>query len=241
MQERSSILPRCRRTSLTSGACALRCRSRVVYAPRMSIRIAKPSDLTYIIALAAKNADALGFLTRAATENYIERRKVTLARENGDPCGFLLTSARDRAEVRIFQACVQYDARGLRHGIAMLSGLITEAASHGAHQISLHCRDGLASNAFWQACGLHLTSIIPGGHTRRRVVNVWTLPIHEALHLPTHPYAADAGAAFRMGAQGGEGAPREEAANHARRLLAAYTGSTAGVAAADAFHAEALG
>lgn len=200
----------------------------------MSISTANLRHLPYIVDLAKKNADALGFLTREATAVYIDRRNVTLARENGDPCGFLLTSRRNKSEVRIFQACVQYDARGLTHGINMLSSLISEAAANGTYQISLHCRDGLQSNAFWKACGLHLSSIIPGGHTRRRVVNVWSLQLSEALHLPTHPYAANFLSQIRSSPEGCFGATPPERTAAIEALIATATAATNAASAAAA-------
>ena len=156
----------------------------------MSVTRANSRHLSFLRHLQDQNSLALGFLTPAAQLAYIERGRVTLARDNGDPVGYFLTSTRARRDVRIFQACVQFDARGLTHGLDMAAQLITEAAHYGSTSISLHCRDGLESNAFWQACGFALKEILPGGHARGRVVNVWHLDIAAALQLPTHPYAA---------------------------------------------------
>src|SRR5579864_1675478 len=127
----------------------------------MAIHISQPTDLTYSVDLAKKHSDALGFIPRQAVENHLLTGHIRMARENGDPCGFFLTSGLQR-QVRIFQACVQMDARGLDHAKNLLSDLVVRSAAAGAERITLHCRDELESNGFWSACGFTLASIIPG-------------------------------------------------------------------------------
>ncbi len=162
----------------------------------VSIAPANARDLSYIVSLSRRHADALGFLTRGAMQAYLDRGRVTIARENGDPCGYFLTGGLNES-VRIFQACVQLDARNLKHGWALGSELITRAAAAGSKEITLHCRDGLDSNAFWAACGFSLTSCICGGSARRKIVNIWTLQIADALTNPALPYSANFLASIR--------------------------------------------
>lgn len=154
------------------------------------ISVSTPSDLKYIVSLANRHAEELGFLTKSAMENYLLTNRVRMARENGDPCGFFLFNGL-KSEVKIFQACVQMDARGLDHGRALLGDLIARAAAAGSRRISLHCRDGLVSNGFWSACGFSLSSCAPGGGARRKIVNTWSLTISQALSNPSLPYAAE--------------------------------------------------
>lgn len=156
---------------------------------RMSIELANPTAFKYIVALAKKHATELGFIPAAAMENYLHRGRITLARENDDPCGFFLVGKLGVPQLRIFQACVQYDARGLKHGLLLLSDLITKAADSGTEFLSLHCRDGLESNGFWSACGFHLAEISAVGTSRRKVVHTWHLRIGDALADASLPYA----------------------------------------------------
>lgn len=149
---------------------------------------ATPSDLPYIVSLSKRHAEELGFLPREAMAAYLDRQRVTLARENGEPCGYFLTSAL-QPQTRIFQACVQLDARGLGHARELLGDLIAQAAIAGSSKISLHCRDGLASNGFWSACGFTSAGLILGGAARRKIVHVWALSIADALDNPALPYA----------------------------------------------------
>lgn len=155
----------------------------------MSIHLAQPHDLPYLVHLSKKNAEALGFLPRAAMAGHIDQNHVSLATENGDPCGYFLTGDRTRQQIRIFQACVQHDARGLHHGLRLLSSLITQAAFAGTHFLSLHCRDGLESNAFWSACGFEIGHLQLGGQARKKIVIQWELDIRKALSNPSLPYA----------------------------------------------------
>src|SRR5258707_1628099 len=105
------------------------------------IQKAIATDLPYIVSLSKRHADELGFLPRAAMASYLDRQRVTLARENGDPCGYFLTSGL-QPQIRIFQACVQLDARGLGHARELLGDLIARAAISGSQRITLHSRDG---------------------------------------------------------------------------------------------------
>lgn len=165
----------------------------------MSIEISKPSDLPYIVHLSKVHAEELGFLTRSAMATYLDSNRVTMARENGEPCGYFLTS-HHRQQTRIFQACVQMDARGLGHAQSLLSDLIRRSAAAGCQRLTLHCRDGLASNGFWSACGFSCTRLIPGGGARRKIVNQWELRVFDALRNPSLPYAADFVRQFQAGA-----------------------------------------
>lgn len=157
---------------------------------RVSITLATPADLAYIVHLSKRHAKEVGFLTRYAMDAYLQKGRVTMARENGDPCGYFLVGAGGQT-LRIFQAAVQLDARGLDHGKRLLSQTIRQGISNHATAITLHCRDGIGSNGFWSACGFSLDGIIFGGKSRRRLINCWRLDIRAALANPSLPYASD--------------------------------------------------
>jgi hypothetical protein len=184
----------------------------------MSIHKATAADLSYVIDLSKRHATELGFIPRAAVVNYLERDRVTLARENNDPAGFFLVGKLGVPQLRIFQACVQYDARGLNHGIALLSDLITKAAFSGTEFLSLHCRDGLESNGFWSACGFTSGGLILGGQARRKIVHNWELRITDALANPALPYARCYLAALGARAQTGAITPTGRALTPAPQI-----------------------
>lgn len=154
----------------------------------MPIAPATELDLPYVVHLAQRHCTELGFLTRTAMAQYLERGRVTIARENGEPCGYFLIGA-DTNEIRIFQAAVQLDARGLAHGRDLLSGVLIRAAAIGSTAVTLHCRDGLHSNGFWSACGFQLAAPIFGGGARRKIVNTWRICVRDAIANPSLPYA----------------------------------------------------
>lgn len=167
----------------------------------MAHRIATERDWSYILGLSKKHAEELGFIPAAAMQNYLQRGRVSLATENGDPAGYFLTGGLETRQLRIFQACVQIDARGLKHGILLLSDLITRAAASGTHFLSLHCRDGLESNGFWSACGFKNGGLILGGQARKKIVMQWELDIRDAISNPSLPYAGHLLASLRAGTQ----------------------------------------
>lgn len=168
-------------------------------AVHMAITVSSPQDLKYIVSLSKVHAEELGFLTRSAMEHYLLTHRVRMARENGEPCGYFLTSS-VKHTTRIFQACVQIDARGLHHAQSLLGDLLSRAAAGGAVKLSLHCRDGLESNGFWSSCGFRLATVAPGGAARRKIVNTWELGVAEAFSNPSLPYAAEFFRRIRAGA-----------------------------------------
>lgn len=165
----------------------------------MATRLATSRDWSYVLNLSKKHAEELGFIPAAAMQNYLHRGRVSMATENGDPAGYFLAGGLSVRQLRIFQACVQTDARGLRHGLFLVSDLITRAASSGTQFITLHCRDGLESNGFWSACGFRLASTHLGGAARKKIVHTWQLDLRDALRDPALPYASHLLASLRAG------------------------------------------
>lgn len=166
------------------------------------IDVSTPADLSYIVALSKKHAEELGFLSRAAMEHYLLTNRVRMARENGDACGYFLTSSLG-TRCRVYQAAVQLDARGLAHGQSLLADLIARGAAVGTRSITLHCRDGLASNGFWSACGFSCSSLQLGGSARRKIINCWSLDVAAAISNPSLPYAAAILRRLAAGAEAG--------------------------------------
>lgn len=164
----------------------------------MAVTPANSADLSYIVSLSKRHAEEVGFLTTSAMQAYLDRGRVTMALENGDPCGYFLTGGM-APRIRIFQACVQLDARGLKHGQSLLADLITRAAQRGGQLLTLHCRDGLESNGFWTACGFKTRGLLLGGSARKKIVHEWELKISDALANPSLPYARHFFTSLRAG------------------------------------------
>lgn len=131
---------------------------------------AAPADLAYVVALQKRNHEALGFIPRAALAEKIDRGRIWLATENGDPAGYLHHGSLAVPEVRVFQAAVQYDARRRHLGLALVADLLARARAASARGVSLRCLDFLDANDFWTAAGFHRLTTEPGA---RGTLNVW--------------------------------------------------------------------
>lgn len=138
--------------------------------PLPPVTAATPRDLPYVVALQKRHADALGFIPRLALEQKIELGRIRLARENGEPAGFLHHGSLARPEVRVFQAAIQYDARRRRMGLALVDDLVRRATDAGARGVSLRCLSFLEANEFWDAAGFRLLTTEPGA---KGTLNVW--------------------------------------------------------------------
>ncbi len=137
-------------------------------------------DLRYIDALAHKNSEAVSFLPRPRLEQYAAAGQILMACENGEPCGYLIHGNGDRW-CRIYQACVQYDARRREHGLELLRRLVTKAEGQGFDGLSLWCAEDVEANAFWRAAGFTWAGQRDGGARRGRKHNRWILWIRPLL------------------------------------------------------------
>lgn len=142
-----------------------------VTAPLSAVRTATPADLAYVVKLQKAYGDALGFIPRAALAYKIDRCRVHLALENGEPAGYLHHGSMAASpEVRIFQAAIQYDARRRHLGLALVDDLICRAIAADARAVSLRCLSQLDANDFWRAAGFRLQGTEPGA---KGTLNVW--------------------------------------------------------------------
>lgn len=140
--------------------------------------------IDFIANLAKKHTDALGFIPRPTLEKYIDNGQVLIARENGEPCGFLVYGA-GWPRLRIYQACIQYDAQRQAHGLALVGRLIAFASARGYDAISLWCADDLPANMFWLAAGFQRLRSKPGGRRRGRQLNLWVYWLPTLIERPT--------------------------------------------------------
>ena len=130
----------------------------------------------YADSLARKNSEALSFIPKPRLEQYAANGQLMIAIENGEPCGFLL-HGNGWPVMRIYQSCIQYDARRREHGFKLIALLIGKAAQHGYEAICLKCAADLEANAFWREAGFRFIRAIPGGTRRGRTLNVWYMPL----------------------------------------------------------------
>lgn len=130
----------------------------------------------YCIDLHRRNSEHLGLLPADSMRWYAERGQVFTVRENGALCGYLIAGLKPPWS-RIWQACVEYDLRGIGHGRTLVADLTRAALARGCTGITLRCREGMAANTFWRALDFVLVGSVPGGGRRGRPLNVWAKSI----------------------------------------------------------------
>ncbi len=140
--------------------------------------LTQSSVVAYVCDLAKKNSEALSFIPTPRLERYAEVGQILLAEENGEPCGFIVHGS-GWPQMRVYQACVQYDARRREHGMSLVARLADKARRAGCSEIRLACADDLEANRFWAEAGFALCRQKAGGQRRGRTHNVWALALSE--------------------------------------------------------------
>lgn len=133
----------------------------------------QPCDpLPYVLDLARKHYEEIGFLPAPRLEQYRDRGQLWTADENGEPCGFLVWG-NGWPVLRVYQVCIQYDAQRRLHGAALIGRLINKAEAEGYDRISCWVADDIPANDFWNAMGFRKSGEREGGKHRQRKHNAW--------------------------------------------------------------------
>jgi ribosomal protein S18 acetylase RimI-like enzyme len=135
-------------------------------------RIQQERVLKYVVSLSRKHFEEIGFIPQTTLERYVKRGQLWIAQENNEPCGFLVYG-NGWPILRIYQACVQYDAQRREHGLNLVRRLIGYADARGYESISLYCADDLESNKFWKEAGFKFAGQRDNGNSRGRKHNRW--------------------------------------------------------------------
>lgn len=138
----------------------------------MIVRQASELDLAYVMSLMRANRESVGGLPSPAVLERIERGTLKLGELNGEPCGYLLYDYRDNI-LRIPQACIQYDARRRKYGIALVNQLLADYPN--TDEIRLRCAADLEANLFWRDMGFTCVGTTNGGRRRGRRINSWAM------------------------------------------------------------------
>lgn len=123
--------------------------------------------LPYVLDLARKHYEEIGFLPSPKLEEYQASGQLWVADENGEPCGFLVWG-RGWPVLRVYQVCIQYDAQRRLHGAQLVGKLINKAEAEGYERISCWVADDIPANEFWQAMGFVKVAEREGGKKRGR-------------------------------------------------------------------------
>ena len=133
----------------------------------------------FAVDLARKNCEALLFIPAPRIEEYERQGRLLIGQENGEPCGFLIYG-NGYPTLKIYQACIQYDARRHASGLALVDRLKAIAVAQG-RDISLWCASDLEANRFWEAVGFRHVARRNGGSRRQRVHFGWRCDLAPSL------------------------------------------------------------
>jgi len=143
---------------------------------------ATASDLTYIDHLQKKNAEELAFYPSQVFEREVDNFRVLLARVNNEPAGYIYHGALTE-QVKIHQACIEYDLRGQLYGAALVRHLIDLVQAYDGLSITLRCGSDIAANGFWKAMGFYCQGVTAGGIRRMRDINNWRYDLQPQLFV----------------------------------------------------------
>lgn len=145
-----------------------------------SLRLASIADRSFVDSLALKFCRQVGFLPKEALDQYIERKEVTLALENGEASGFILAKralATNPLVRAITQAAICYDAQRRQAGTALVAATAEAAIAAGQLALQCSCREGLEANDFWKACGFEQITRLYSTARRTKVRLLWRLQL----------------------------------------------------------------
>ncbi len=145
--------------------------------------------LPYVRDLMEKNYEAVGFIPLPRLEDYAQREQILVQYENDQPCGYL-AFGNGWPVLKVYQCCIQVDARRAAQATALVDKLISIARERNCVAISLWCADDLESNGFWQATGFHFAGKREGGRARGRMPNKWVLLVTGTAQLQLFGEAA---------------------------------------------------
>ena len=115
--------------------------------PVTTISVMAIADLDAVDELMKRNVGTLGFLPRAALEDYLTREGVLGAKtQDGRLVGYLMYAA-NRDRFRIAQLCVSEEGRGKGVARNLLEALKVSASTQKV--ITLRCRNDFPAHRMW--------------------------------------------------------------------------------------------
>ncbi len=153
-----------------------------------TVEVIDARTFKYVHHLQNLHRSEVGFLPTVALREYQDRRQLWMARENGAPCGYLAWGSfrgqrpvRNPYDLKIIQACIDYEAQRSTHGTKLVTDLEALAILAGIETVSLWCADDLPANRFWQDLGFKHRGTRTGGSAliKHRQHRHWikTLPV----------------------------------------------------------------
>tara|TARA_Y100000114_G_C11697148_1_gene296578 strand:- start:308 stop:907 length:600 start_codon:yes stop_codon:yes gene_type:complete len=140
---------------------------------KLDIRYANQNDLKFIDYLQKKNAEDLSFYPKQVFERELDKQRILLALVNNQHAGYLYHGSFSSVNLKIHQACIEYDLRGNWYGAGLVNTLEDMCKINFKKGISLRCGSDISANRFWQLMDFRCIDIQQGGVRRMRDINVW--------------------------------------------------------------------
>lgn len=121
----------------------------------------------YAADLMRKNYEAVGFLPVPRLRHYAQVGQLWLQYENDEPCGYLVFG-NGWPVLKVYQCCIQTDARRAEHASALVRALVALAEDRGCLAVALWCAEDLEANVFWRAMGFVAEGTRDNGNRRGR-------------------------------------------------------------------------
>ena len=141
------------------------------------------ADLDAVDELMKRYSSTLGFLPRAALEDYLQKPWVLGAKsKDGRLVGYLMYAA-NRDRFRIAHLCVSEASRGQGVARRLLEALKSSATTQKI--ITLRCRNDFSMNGMWPKLGFVPIGESPGRSKEGHLLTLWRLQLarHDQLEL----------------------------------------------------------
>lgn len=181
-------------TSAASSQAAVVLNAYVAASDKPSaVQIASTADLSFVLNLQKRFAAQLGFLPTVALEDYIQRGRVKLVMDNGQPAGYLLGNEKLRCARHVApltHTAICYDAQRRLLGAQLVDAAVDDATNGGRSIVQCWCRVDLDANKFWSALGFVAVAIRRPDTSRGLPLILWRRPLNldgerRLLHIPT--------------------------------------------------------
>src|SRR5690242_15372348 len=128
---RGSVVPACvwAMPSARAGRASHGAAARLHHSATIAIAGARMHEfvpLPYVRDLMEKNYEAVGFIPLPRLEDYAQRGQILVQYENDEPCGYL-AFGNGWPVLKVYQCCIQVDARRAAQATALVDKLISIA------------------------------------------------------------------------------------------------------------------
>lgn len=147
------------------------------------VRLAKPSDLAFIIQLQKTWRDSLGFLTKRALEAYLNRNQCLVIEHRGQLCGYLNWNCHRKGLLRVSQIAVSEELLRSKVGTTIHRFLEISARKAECGMIRAVPRGDLYANQFFADQQYKPTGVFQKAN-RHFIPHIeWTRSLTMAPHL----------------------------------------------------------